>query len=131
MVPVLENAVPAAIFAGVVATGVTVAIERFGGRLGGLLGTLPTTVVPASLGIWAQTGGGEVFTAAMDATPLGMLVNAVFLWLWRALPPRLPALRLGPLLALMTTLALAAWLVLALGVVLAGRALREAGYPTL
>ncbi len=39
----------------------------------------------------------------------GMLVNAWFLWTWRALPPRLPHLALGPRLALMTAASLAAW----------------------
>ena len=39
-----------ATFAGVVATLVTIAIEKFGGTLGGVLGTIPTTIVPASYG---------------------------------------------------------------------------------
>lgn len=121
MSEVLHNALWSALFAGVVATGVTVAIERFGGRLGGLLGTLPTTIVPASIGIWSQTGGGDAFAAAMDATPAGMLVDAVFLWLWRELPGRLPKMGLRGTLAAMTVLTLGAWALLAWPVVLWGR----------
>jgi hypothetical protein len=98
-----------AAFAAVVAIGATVAIERFGGRLGGVLGTLPTTIVPASLGLWASRGGDAAFADALAAVPGGMLVNAWFLWTWRALPPRLPHLALGPRLALMTAASLAAW----------------------
>ena len=40
------------IFAALVAIGATVAIERLGGRLGGVLGSIPTTIVPASLGFF-------------------------------------------------------------------------------
>ena len=41
--------VGSASFAALVAVGVTVAIEKWGGVIGGLLGTLPTTIVPASI----------------------------------------------------------------------------------
>ena len=97
-------------FAGLVAVLVTIAIERFGGRVGGLLGTLPTTIVPATVGIAAQTDA-EGLARAMYAVPAGMLLNALFLWLWRALPGRLPGRSLGGRLALMTLLSLAAWFV--------------------
>jgi len=125
MSSVLENALWSAAFAGVVATGVTVAIERFGGRIGGLLGTLPTTIVPASIGIWAQTEGPQAFQAAMDATPAGMLVDALFLWAWRALPPRLPEMRLGWMLTFMTVLTLGLWLLIAWPTVLLGDGFAE------
>ena len=100
----------AGLFAGLVAIAVTVAIERFGGRVGGLLGTLPTTIVPASLGIRAEATTDEALAAAMYVVPAGMLLNALFLWLWRAVPGRLPASTLGVRLALMTAISLAAWL---------------------
>lgn len=113
------------------AVGVTVAIERFGGRVGGLLGTLPTTIVPASIGIFAESPDPEAFVRAMDAVPAGMWLNAMFLWLWRALPPRLPERRLGVRLAWMTTLSLGAWLVAAVGLVFGSRAWVGAGLSTL
>lgn len=80
-----------ALFAALVAIGATVAIERFGGKLGGLLSTLPTTIVPAALGIYAQSADAEAFRAAMYVTPAGMLIDAGFLYLWRFFPSRLPA----------------------------------------
>ena len=40
------------LFAAGVAVLATLAIERFGGRIGGLLATVPTTIRPACLGIW-------------------------------------------------------------------------------
>mgnify|MGYP006928166546 FL=1 len=118
-----------AAFAGIVAVGVTVAIERFGGRLGGLIGTLPSTIVPASLGIYAGTasataaaasanGHHAAFAAAMGAVPVGMLLNALFLLLWRELPPRLPAWSLRARLALMVAVSMSLWAIAAIGVVL-------------
>lgn len=104
------------LFAALVAVAVTVAIERLGGRAGGLLGTLPTTIVPASLGFAAETSP-EGLAAAMYAVPPGMLLNALFLWLWRAVPPRLPAMPLHPRLAVMTAASLGAWFVGALALV--------------
>lgn len=103
------------LLAGLVAIAVTIAIERWGGRVGGLLGTLPTTIVPASLGIAAQTDA-DGLAEAMYAVPAGMLLNALFLWLWRWLPPRLPGMSLGRRLGVMTTLSLTAWFVGAAGV---------------
>ena len=81
--------------AGSVAVGATLAIERLGGRLGGVIGTLPTTIIPASWGMWvALTPSGdpidphalEGFARSMYAVPVGMGLNAIFLWLWRVLP---------------------------------------------
>lgn len=108
----------AALFAGVAAIGVTVAIEKLGGRLGGLIGTLPTTIVPASLGIYAGTTEGEPFAAAMGAVPVGMLLNALFLLCWRELPPRLPAWSLHRRLGLMVLLSLSVWLASAVAAVM-------------
>lgn len=76
-----------ALLAGLVAIAVTRLVERLGGRWGGLLGSLPTTIVPFSLGLWASGAG---FVEGMAAVPVGMLVDAGFLAVWRYLPPRLP-----------------------------------------
>ena len=67
---------------------VTLAIERLGGQLGGILGTLPLTVVPASLGLFHADPRADVFATAMSAIPLGMLLNAAFLGVWRVWPIR-------------------------------------------
>ena len=65
--------------------------------MGGVLATLPTTIVPASLGIANQTMVHEQFLTAMVAVPFGMALNAGFLGLWQWipnwLPPRPAALR--------------------------------------
>ncbi|MDE0574277.1 MAG: hypothetical protein OSB32_01670, partial [Candidatus Poseidoniales archaeon] len=74
----------AALLAGLVAIAVTVAIEKFGGLIGGILGTIPTTIVPAAAFIWLADPTNSVFQSAMVMVPVGMLLNAIFLWLWRA-----------------------------------------------
>jgi hypothetical protein len=107
-----------AAFAGLVAIAVTMAIERWGGRLGGVWGTLPTTIVPAAIGIYSQSPDLARFRAAMYATPAGILINVVFLLLWRALPPRLPRWALGKRLAAVVTLSMVAWALMAVTVVL-------------
>ncbi len=122
----MEILLPAA-FAGLVAVGVTLSVERWGGRVGGLIGTLPTTIVPASIGIYLQSEEPGAFEAAMVAAPLGMFINAIFLALWRVIPPRLPPLTLTARLALMSACSLTIWLALALGVVLALNALKTSG----
>jgi hypothetical protein len=105
---ILAVALPAA-FAGAIAIAITVLIERKGGLVGGLLGTLPTTIVPAAIGILSQTPDVEAFRVAMYATPVGMLVNSLFLWTWRALPPRLPQISNLGRLGLMVLGSLTVW----------------------
>ncbi len=74
------------VMAGLVAILATVLIERRGGAIGGII-TLPTTIVPASIGIWiGVSGDSELFTAAMAMVPIGMLLNVLFLGSWRLLP---------------------------------------------
>jgi hypothetical protein len=106
-----------ALFAGFVAIGVTVAIERLGGRLGGVLATMPTTIVPASLGFYVTSGDGEAFQSAIAVAPVGMLCNTLFLLMWRLVPPYLPEAALVARLTAMTFISLAGWAVAgALGV---------------
>lgn len=115
-----------ALAAGLVAIAVTRLIERYGGVIGGLLGTLPTTIVPAAMGIFAASDGPAEFRDAMGAVPVGMAVDGLFLICWRVLPPRLPGSSTQRLAAT-TGLALAVWMGVALSAALAMDLLREAG----
>ncbi|MEC7985975.1 MAG: hypothetical protein VX278_12495 [Myxococcota bacterium] len=105
------TALGAAIFAGLVAIAATVAVERLGGLLGGVLASIPTTIVPAAIGFFLQ---GEGFEHALMAVPGGMLVNALFLFSWRYFPPRLPRVSLGVRLSCMIGLSLSVWFFAAL-----------------
>ncbi|MCB9674983.1 MAG: hypothetical protein H6737_07695 [Alphaproteobacteria bacterium] len=118
------------LLAGLVAVLVTLAIERFGGVVGGFVGTLPSTIVPASLGMYAGLET-DAFREALCTVPPGMLLNAAFLWLWRVLPPRLPDAALPTRLATMVVVSLSAWSLGAVALVTSTRALLGAGTPPL
>ena len=82
----ISSIVLSSLMAGMVAILATVFIERRGGAIGGII-TLPTTIVPASIGIYIGVNGDIVsFTAAMSMVPIGMLLNVLFLGSWRVLP---------------------------------------------
>jgi len=102
-----------ALFASVVAIGITLAIEHLGSRRGGLVGTLPSTIVPASLGLAAVSASVGDFQDALWMTPAGMLINALFLLCWRELPPRLPPLSSRLRLMICTVVSLLLWAVMA------------------
>jgi hypothetical protein len=110
---VLTSILVSALLAGVVATAVTVAIEKWGGLVGGLLGTVPSTIVPAGIGMYLA-GGEDDFVASMMVVPLGMLLNALFLGAWLVLP-RWFSNASRPLL-LTSIGALAFWCVMGMGV---------------
>ena len=97
-----------AVFAGLVATLVTVAIEKFGGVAGGVLGTVPSTIVPASIGMLAG-GGEQELLRSLSIIPLGMLCNALFLWSWIFMSKRDENVSLP----LVTVISLVTWGILA------------------
>ena len=82
----ISSIILSSLMAGIVAILATVFIERSGGAIGAII-TLPTTIVPASIGIWIGVNGELVsFAAAMSMVPIGMLLNVLFLGSWRILP---------------------------------------------
>ena len=110
---VLASILVSALLAGVVATAVTVAIEKWGGLVGGLLGAVPSTIVPAGIGMYLASGE-DALVVSMAVVPLGMLLNALFLGAWLVLP-RWFSNASHPLL-LTSIGALAVWFVLGMGV---------------
>ena len=81
----MQTILLSAIFAGFVAVLVTVAIEKWGGIVGGVLGTLPTTIVPAAAGMYLEAGAGDLGTS-MSLIPFWMLLNALFVASWVVYP---------------------------------------------
>ena len=96
--------VAAALFAGLVAVLVTVAVEKWGGVVGGILGTLPTTIVPATIGMYIE-GGSEDLATSMSLIPFWMLLNALFVGA-RVFYPRI---RKNVAIKEMTSVALIVW----------------------
>ena len=100
-----------ALFAGIVAILVTVAIEKFGGIIGGVLGTIPSTIIPAAAGVYS-IDGTESLRDSMSMVPIGMLMNGIFLSVWIYCPHYIKQEKLK--LISTTIFALAVWLVLAI-----------------
>jgi hypothetical protein len=118
-----------ALAAGLVAILATVAIEKLGGRRGGVVGTLPTTIVPAAVGFWWAASTTAHFQDALYVVPAGMMVNALFLWSWRVLPPRLPGWSLQARLLVMVVASMGAWALMAFVLLRTTEAYRDAGLP--
>ena len=127
----LELAGPAALAAGVLAIAVPAAIERFGGLLGGILGTMPSTILPASFGIYQEAESTEAFVAAMGVVPLGMLLNVGFLYSWRLFPPWVANLPLAFRVTLLGVATVGLWCLAATLVVVESRALIASGVSPL
>lgn len=85
------SAVIAGLFAGVAATAVTVSVEKLGGRLGGVLATSPSTIIPASIAFWNAADSLDGYYTAILVTPVGMVANAAFLQVWRLVPAKMSA----------------------------------------
>lgn len=105
----MQTVILSAIFAGFVAVLVTVAIEKWGGIVGGVLGTLPTTIVPAAMGMYVEAGADDLGTS-MSLIPFWMLLNALFVASWVVYP----RLKRSVTLVEMTLVSLIFWAVLAL-----------------
>ena len=94
---VMQTILLSASFAGIVAVLVTVAIERWGGIVGGILGTLPTTIVPAAIGMYIEAGSKDLATS-MSLIPFWMLLNALFVASWVVYPRINPQATLGKMI---------------------------------
>jgi len=81
----LATIIISALFAGFVATMVTVLIERWGGLIGGVLGTAPSTIIPAAIGMYT-VGTMDEFHQSLSIIPFGMLLNIFFLGVWLVAP---------------------------------------------
>lgn len=129
MLPIL-NAVLSGLFAGLASSLVSVGIEKLGGALGGLIGSSPSTLLPAVIGLWLSITSTETnlkqivqFQKAMLVIPTSMLINGGFLFCWRILPaffisryPSLEAKKLK-LLGIVAGAAYSFWLVLSTALV--------------
>ena len=123
----MSNWILPAAFAGLVAIAVTVIIERMGGKKGGLLGSLPTTIIPAAIGIFLASDTVAHFQDAMFITPTGMLANAIFLLLWRVVPAHLPNFHTHLRLCLCILITLLGWAILATVGIQTATTLQQAG----
>ncbi|MBT7937664.1 MAG: hypothetical protein HN696_00705 [Euryarchaeota archaeon] len=105
----MQTILLSAMFAGMVAIAVTVAIERWGGVIGGIIGTLPTTIVPAAIGMYLA-GGQDALSTSLSLVPFWMVLNSLFVGLWVIYP----RFRQDVKLLEMTIISLLSWAFLAI-----------------
>jgi hypothetical protein len=108
--------------AAVIAVLATVAVERLGGVLGGIAASVPTTIIPAAIGMHSSSPDQGNFVQAMAFVPVGILMNAGYLLLWRVVPAKLGMRSHRHLLATTAAIALGAWLAVATAIVWLHRA---------
>jgi uncharacterized membrane protein len=106
-----------ALFAGFVAILSTIAVERLGGTLGGVLSCVPTTIIAAAIGIYGRGEDIDGFRRSMAFIPVGILMNAGYLLLWRIAPAKLGRGARTHLLAATVAIALGLWLLVASAIV--------------
>jgi hypothetical protein len=80
----LQRALLSGLFAGLVASLATYAIERLGSRLGGVLATAPSTIVVFCIAL--TSNDDDDMKRACYAVPFGMFVDVLFLRVWQVAP---------------------------------------------
>ena len=106
---IVQTILLSAVFAGLVAILVTIAIEKWGGTIGGVLGTVPTTIIPATIGIYLEAGKEDLATS-MSLVSFGMLLNALFIASWIYYPSKKSEVSVTE----MVIVSLSFWLLLAI-----------------
>ncbi|EFC42526.1 hypothetical protein NAEGRDRAFT_80387 [Naegleria gruberi] len=80
---------------------ITLIIERAGSRVGGVISSIPTAVVPSTLGFALDalfkfgqdsTTRQHVMTRGFFTIPIGTFMTAIFLLCWKVLPPHIDQL---------------------------------------
>ena len=78
------QAVISAVFAGCIVSLASFCIEKFGGTVGGVLASSPTTIVAASIGF--ALNEKVRLNESLYIVPLGLILNANLLFMWRSVP---------------------------------------------
>jgi len=122
------QAATAGVLAGLAATAVTVLIERCGGLVGGVIGTTPSTILAAAMGIAAGAANASDLQIALFTVPMAMACDVLLLAAWKVVPPFLPqGSSVGAKAAMLSLVSLVVWAIPAGGVwALTSLVLREA-----
>jgi len=90
---VFFNALVSGLFAGIVTIVITVLIEVFGPQVGGVMGTIPSTIIPAAMGFAIEAHKNPDFAERkhiliqeLFVVPLAVFCNCMFLYVWKVAP---------------------------------------------
>ena len=120
------------VLSGFIAIGSTVAIERLGGTVGGVLATTPTTIIPFSFGLALAGLTYDEISDAMFSAPIALCLTSFYILLWREVP-RLSLVNsldsAWKQLALVLPLLLTFWIAGAIVIIGLIPVLKDAGLP--
>jgi hypothetical protein len=105
----METILYSGLTAGLISIVFSLSIEKLGGRIGGLIAALPSTIVPGAIGLSMSLSEAE-FRNTIYQVPLGIVCNILFLYFWKVVPPKIPTTwSLSTLLTLMSIGSLSFW----------------------
>ena len=120
------NAALMAFLAGLATIASTVVIEKFGGVIGGVFGSYPTTLILAAIGmlvnLMEEYGDDEAsqahdFEVTMFSLPIGLVLSTLLVVFWQQMPPRLPIKNTTTKGLVLLGISLVFWLSMAAGLV--------------
>ena len=122
-----------AIAAGSASVAATMFIERMGGSIGGVIASSPSTIVIFGIAAAVTTATLGDFVTVLYMSAVGLFGDALFLWLWRLLPPTQFVRGVGgkyAQAALMTAISLGFWMAFAIAMIYAIEPLLALGIPS-
>lgn len=130
---IIITSVVSAIAAGSASVAATVFIEKMGGSVGGVIASSPSTIVIFGIATAVTAATSDNLVTILYMSPVGLFGDALFLWLWRVLPPTQFIRRVGgkyAQAALMTAVSLGFWMAFAIAMIYAIEPLLDIGVPS-
>lgn len=130
---IIITSVVSAIAAGSASVAATVFIETMGGSFGAVIASSPSTIVVFGVATAVTSASHVDIVTTLYMSAVGLLGDALFLWLWRILPPTQFIRVVGGRFvqaALMTAISLGFWMAFAIAMIFAIEPLLAHGVPS-
>ena len=130
---VIITSIVSAIAAGSASVAATMFIEKMGGSFGGVIASSPSTIVIFGVGTAVTFANQVDIVTILYMSAVGLFGDALFLWLWRILPPTPFVRGVGGRVAqaaLMTAITLGFWIAFAVAMIFAIQPLLAHGVPS-
>ncbi|KAL9646205.1 hypothetical protein ABK040_008078 [Willaertia magna] len=89
------TAITSGLFASIISILLTITIEKLGGRLGGIISSIPTAIVPTTIGFYLDAQRqyatdfnlkAHVLTQELYTVPISNFISTIFLLCWKVIP---------------------------------------------
>lgn len=130
---VIITSIVSAIAAGSASVAATVFIETMGGSFGAVIASSPSTIVVFGVATAVTSTSQVDLVTTLYMSAVGLFGDALFLWLWRTLPPTQFIRVVGGKFAqaaLMTVISLGFWMAFAIAMIFAIEPLLAHGVPS-